>query len=289
VVHYEQDPPIYADLTERMRARYEAMGAEADLIVSYLLDQSTLSQQAQGIISRLKAEGITSVVFGGDPFMLIDLTTAATRQNYFPEWIITGTVFTDTTTVARLLDQQQWANAFGASASPARGTPQEAEAWRVYKWFQGTDPEAKKSLNITWPPVQLLFTGIHMAGPNLTPETFAGGMFRVPPAGGGPTTPQISYGNNGVTDGPDFVGVDDFTVVWWDPELEGPNEQEVVAPGMWRYPLGGQRFLMSEPQALDVELLFKDVPESPGILTEIPATDRTPDYDPPAGAPAAGG
>lgn len=289
VVHYEQDPPIFGDLTQRMQERYRAMGAEADATISYLLDTSTLAQQAQGIISRLKSEGITSVVFAGDPFMLIDLTAAATRQNYFPEWIITGTVFTDTTSVGRLLDQQQWANAFGASSSPARGRPEESEGWRLYKWFHGVDPEAKKSLPTSWPPVQLLFTGIHMAGPNLTAESFAGGMFRVPPSGGGPTTPQISYGDHGMFEQLDFVGIDDFTVVWWDDVLEGPSEQQVVAPGMWRFPLGGQRFLMSEPQGLDVELLFQDVPESPGILPEIPESDQTPDYDPPPGSPAAGG
>jgi hypothetical protein len=197
-------------------------------------------------------------------------------------------VYTDTTAVARLLDQRQWAHAFGASSSAARGRPEEAEAWRLYKWFHGTDPTAKKSLNLSWPPIQLLFTGIHMAGPKLTAETFAGGMFRVPPLGGGPTAPRISYGP-GLFDAPDFVGIDDFTVVWWDPELEGPSEQETIAPGMWRYPLGGKRFLMTEPEDFDVDLLFRDLPESPGILPEVPESDRTPDYDPPPGSPAAGG
>jgi hypothetical protein len=46
---------------------------------------------------------------------------------------------------------------------------------------------------------------------------------------------------------------------------------------------------MSEPKELDEGLLFQDVPESPGVLTEIPESDRTPEYDPPAGSPAAGG
>lgn len=58
---------------------------------------------------------------------------------------------------------------------------------------------------------------------------------------------------------------------------------------MWRYPMGGQRYLMSEPRELDDSLLFKDIPESPGILPEIPASDVAPDYPPPPGSPAAGG
>ena len=128
-----------------------------------------------------------------------------------------------------------------------------------------------------------------MAGPNLTAETFAGGMFRYPPSGGGPSRPRISYGDHGLFEELDFVGYDDFTVVWWDPNMEGPSEQEVVAPGMWRYPLGGRRFLMTEPEEFADDLLFNDIPESPGILDEIPEQDRTPDYPPPPGSPAADG
>jgi hypothetical protein len=184
VVHYDQDPPIYDDLTARMTERYEAMGAEADVIISYLLDTNTTAQQAQGIIGRLKEEQITTVVFAGDPFMLMDLVNAAGRQNYAPEWVITGTVFTDTTAVGRLIvDQEQWAHAFGASSSPARGKPEQSETWRLYRWFHGKDPEAKKSLQVTGPVVQLLFTGIHLAGPDLTPETFAGWHVPVPAVG----------------------------------------------------------------------------------------------------------
>lgn len=290
VVHYDLDPPIFDSLTTRLKKRYKEMGVEAQVIVSYLLDTNTLSAQAQGIIGRLKEEKITTVVFACDPFMLMDLVTAASRQNYRPEWVITGTVFTDTTAVGRLIsDQDQWSHAFGASSSPARGEPNQSDAWRLYRWYQGKDPEATKSLQVTWPPIQLLFTGIHMAGPNLTPETFAGGLFRYPPSGGGPTAPQISYGDHGFFDQLDFVGIDDFTIVWWDPKLVGPSEQQVEGPGMWRYPMGGQRYLMSEPRELDDSLLFKDIPESPGILPEIPASDVAPDYPPPPGSPAAGG
>jgi hypothetical protein len=62
-------------------------------------------------------------VFLGDPIMPIYLTKAATDQNYFPEWIITGTVLTDTTVFGRLYDQKQWAHAFGISSLPLPGCP----------------------------------------------------------------------------------------------------------------------------------------------------------------------
>lgn len=288
VIHYEQDPPIYGDLTVRLKERYKKMGAEAELVISYLLDTNTLSAQAQGIVGQLKEAEITTVAFAGDPFMLMDMVNAASRQNYHPEWVITGIAFTDTTVIGRLItDQEQWSHAFGASSSPARGLPPQAEAWRLYRWFFGKDPSATKSLQVTGPMIQLLYTGIHMAGPNLTADSFAGGMFRYPPSGGGPTTPQISYGDHGFFDALDFVGIDDFTVVWWDPDLEGPSEQQVTGRGMWRYPLGGQRYMMVDPEELDENLLFQDVPDAPGILSEVPASDIGPDYPPPPGSPAA--
>ena len=287
IVHYEQDPPLYGDLTAKLTARYKKLGAESKVTISYLLDQATLPRQAQGIVSRLKQAKITSVVFIGDPLMLIQLTAAATKQNYFPEWQITGTVLTDATATGRLMDQKQWVHAFGASALAARSTPELGEAWRLYKWFYGKDPAARKSLPVLQPPVQLLFNGIHLAGPDLNAQTFAGGMFRYPKSGGGPTTPQISYGH-GLFDTTDYVGVDDITLVWWDGELEGPDEQGTEGKGMWRYVERGKRMLLGEAREVGDDALFVDSPDSPGILKEIPASDRTKDYPPPKGAPAAG-
>ena len=288
VVHYDQDPPIFQDLTRRLTARYEAQGVNADIITSYLLDLNTVATQASAIIGRLKQEAITTVVFAGDPLMLIELTGAATRQNYHPEWQITGTVFTDRTSTARLLDQQQWAHAFGASSSPARTRPEDSDSWRVWEWFFGEEPEAKRTLPTYWPQMNLLFTGLHMAGPDLTAESFAGGLFRYPPSGGGPTTPRISFGDHGLFEDLDFVGIDDFTVAWWDPELEGPDEQQQTGTGMWRYPNGGERHLLSEPREVSEDLLFQDRDDSPGILDEVPADDISPTYPPLPGSPAAG-
>jgi hypothetical protein len=68
---------------------------------------------------------VTTVVFLGDPVMPIYLTKAATDQNYYPEWIITGTVLTDSTALGRNYDQTQWAHAFGISSLPLRLPPEQ--------------------------------------------------------------------------------------------------------------------------------------------------------------------
>ncbi|HMJ78053.1 MAG TPA: hypothetical protein VK507_18885, partial [Iamia sp.] len=145
----------------------------------------------------MKDAGVTTIVFLGDPIMPIYLTQAATAENYYPEWVIAGTVLTDTTALGRQYDNTQWTHAFGVSNLAGRKPIAEQDQWRLHEWYYGEEPEAKLTSGVVWPNVQILMLGIHMAGPNLTPETFQGGLFSYPPSGGGPTTPQISFGNHG--------------------------------------------------------------------------------------------
>ena len=130
-------------------------------------------------------------VFLGDPIMPIYLTKAATDQDYFPEWIITGTVLTDTTVFGRQYDQEQWAHAFGVSSLGARVPQDQGEAWRLHRWFYDEDPVAKKLVAVINEPLRILMLGIHMAGPDLTPETFRDGLFAYPPSGHLPTSPYL--------------------------------------------------------------------------------------------------
>ena len=190
--------------------------------------RQTLSSQAQTIIGHLKADGVTTVVFLGDPLMPKFLTSQAASQDYHPEWVITGTAFTDTTAAARLYDPTEWAHAFGTSTMPARGKPELQDSWRLVKWYTGADPIAKKSQAFLGPALLEAFIGLHMAGPDLTPFTYAGGMFNYPPSGGGATEPRISFGFHGQFPQADYVGADDFTVVWWDANAVGPDEQDKV-------------------------------------------------------------
>ena len=288
VVHYEQDPPVFGELQREAIAKYEEQGYSAKVVLTYLLDLNTLPKQAQAIVGRLKAEGVTSVVYLGDPLMPKYLTEQATAQDYHPEWIITGTVFTDTTAAARLYDQDQWAHAFGASSLPARTEPQFSEPWRLYRWWYGKDPEAKKTLPLMGPVITQLFIGLQGAGPDLNAETFAGALFRYPPSGGGPTTPRVSFGFHGLFDKPDWVGVDDFTNVWWDADAKGVDEQDVDGTGMWRYAAGGQRLQLGDVPEVDDGLLFGDA-GSVTILDAVPEEDQTRDYPPFPGSPAAPG
>ena len=289
VVYYEQNPPVFTNVRKDTLTHYSKLGYDAKSTQTYVLDLNTLNSQAQTIIGHLKADGVTTVVFMGDPLMPTYLTQQATSQNYHPEWVITGTAFTDTTAAARLNDQSQWAHAFGTSTMPARGKPELQESWRLVKWFYGTYPVAKKSQAFLGPSFLELYLGLHMAGPDLTPFTYAGGMFNYPPSGGGATEPRISFGFHGQFPNADYVGSDDFTIVWWDVDAKGPDEQDKDGKGMWAYLQDGKRYLLgTTPPKVGDQVLF-DPKLATTLLSSIPKGSRPPDYPPWTGFPTATG
>src|SRR3990170_3456229 len=57
---------------------------------------------ATNIVNQMQVAGITSLLFSGDPICPIHLTRAANSQNAKWEWIITGSVLTDTNNFGRL-------------------------------------------------------------------------------------------------------------------------------------------------------------------------------------------
>ncbi len=280
VVHFEQDPPVFGATEKVVEERGKAVGYESEISLTYQLVISELGEKARALVARLKEADVTTVIFLGDPIMPIYLTEAATAQDYYPEWMITGTVLTDTTVFGRLYDQKQWAHAFGVSSLPARQPREQGEAWRLHQWYYGEPPAAAKTSAVLMEPIRLLMLGIHMAGPNLTPETFRDGLFAYPPSGGTVTAPQISFGDHGYFENPDYTAVDDMTEIWWDAEATGLDDQNNEGPGMMRYVDGGQRYLPTEmpegpPGAFTEE-------GSVTLYDEPPAGAEPPDYPSPA-------
>ena len=111
-----------------------------------------------------------------DPLYPILITQEATRQGWFPEWFVTGTGLTDTTTAGRLYDQLQWRHAFGIS--PLWVTWKTAARSGGHRAFHhGAPSQDIKAggvlIDIYATFVGTMFNGIHMAGPNLTPDNFA--------------------------------------------------------------------------------------------------------------------
>ena len=92
-------------LADDYAAAMAAAGAPFAEVVAYALDPATIQATASQAISKLKAAGVTTVVFSGDPVAPRDFTKEATAQEYFPEWFISASGLVDTNAFARTYDQ----------------------------------------------------------------------------------------------------------------------------------------------------------------------------------------
>ena len=280
LVHYDTPNGDHQGVYEQFVAALEEQGIELATDIEFTLDLARAQDNARTNISRLREAGVTTVIYYGDPLTPGALTNEATAQDYWPEWILGPNLLMDTTIFARLTDGEQWKNGFGVSATPARADREDTDAFRIYRWAYGEEAP-NNNARIIEPAIRTIFTGIHMAGPELTPEAFRDAMWRTPPAGGGPTQPLVSRGDHGLWPDLDWGGSDDGTLIWWDPTATGEDEVGTEGTGMYRYANGGQRFTyFDRPESPEEARLF-DVEASVTVYDEIPEEDRVPDYPPP--------
>ena len=211
---------------------------------TYLYDPNNAANIASTVIARMKQAGVTTVLISTDPLIPKQITQEATKQNYFPEWVIGPSVLADTTIFGRTYDPQQWKHTFGLGLTTARTDRTLDDSFTSYKWFYGKDVPVN-SQAVLYPGPARLLLGISLAGPDLTPETFRDGMFRFPPISGQVTAAYVSWGNKLWPPGlkPDYNDADDATAIWWDPTATGKDEAGNQGTGMLADVAGGKRYL----------------------------------------------
>ena len=265
-------------------AELQAAGVPVhDERVEFTLDLARAAEDTQVVVQKLKDINATTVVFTGDPIMPAFFSKEMTAQGYFPEWMLSGTVFADTTVLARGYDKEQWKHTMGISLIPARIPRDQSDAIVLYRWWTGSAPPAENTAAIIAANLTLLYSGIHFAGPDLTPDTFRAGIFArpIPERVDGDIRSTTTYGRDDIWDaGNDFAGLDDIAIIWWDPDAGGEDETGEEGTGQYRYILGGDRFLPGEIPEEPLPLFVKE-----GSVTyysdEAAAPDGTlpvPDY-----------
>jgi Periplasmic binding protein len=236
-----QFKPVWDAVSKQMAAD----GMPLATHVSYFLDLTTAQADARTLITKLKTSGATSVIFSGDPLMPEYFTAEATKQNYHPEWIISGTVYADTDVFARSYDQSQWSHAFGIGLVGAQSPEPQHQDYLLHEWYFSKPPPDINTSGIVEGDVQLLFTGLQLAGPHLTVANFTAGMQNqpVPPESPDGLFPIITFGKHGLWPGTDYGGLDNVNLIWWDPTAVGPDETGTVGKGMYRYVDDARRYL----------------------------------------------
>ena len=233
--------------------------------------------QAGPLITALKNGKVTSVIYSGDPLSPAIFTQEATNQQYFPEWIITGSALTDTSIFARTYNKLQWRHAFGISFLTARIPQEQGDAYKLHTWHFGRPPAAENGYAVILAPILSFMIGVHMAGPELNPVNWQQGLFAYPPTGAGGISIQLlSFGNHGIWPFPDYTAYDDVTEIWWDEAASGEDETGANGAGLYQYVDGGKRYLPGQHPTSEPKVFTRD-----GAITiypERPAQDRAPDY-----------
>ena len=133
--------------------------------------------------------------------------------------------------LAQILPQEQWQHAIGFSFSGTTQPPRAGDAYRAFKRQSPNTEPALLLLPYLYSELRLLATGIQLAGPNLTPQTFSDGLRAY----------QSTLGPEGTIAYPagDFSGPQDFRIIRYDSTATSPSNDR---PGTYRD--NGQRYLL---------------------------------------------
>ncbi len=279
LVRFDETFAGFQEAGKQFRNRLTDAGIKVAVDAPYELDLGRAQENARNTIAKLKSAHVTTVMFAGDPLTPSYLTTEATAQKYFPEWVILGAAYSDTSLFGRTYDPAQWKHAFGVSSLYVP-TPTRLDQYSdIIQWQTGAPPKAKTYKLLVQAPL-IFYTAIHLAGPNLTPATFRDALFRYPSATTDPSQLHLSWGHHGIWPGTDYFGSDDATLIWWNPGAKGIDEVGNAGTGMWEYADGGKRYLPSQwPKA--APKLFS-VSTSVTQFDRFPAGDGPPTYPSPA-------
>lgn len=221
----------YQESVDRFTSALAERGIRFKTSLRYKLDINSMPNQASNIVAQLKDNGVTTLVCACDPVMLaLGMAPKANEQSWEPEWLTGGLAFVEQDIVAQLIDTRQWRHAFGtafnAESEPIGGS----FPYAAFKQVRPNDEPAFGVEEIYY-SMYMLALGIHLAGPNLTPDTFEAGLFSFQGASG--PRGYWSFGPG------DYTPTDDFREIWWDPDKISPQNNK---PGAWVQINGGQRW-----------------------------------------------
>ncbi len=247
-------------------------------------------QNAGPMVSRLKDAGVTSVILLAADYPTVGaLTRAMKTQEYSPEIVTMGVGLIDIGLLARgtppgEFDQDVWSHAFGVLTlyPPVVGVTA-GPSDLTFRWFWGEDQGVY--FQTAFATAEILFSGVHMAGPKLTPKAFKDGMFARPAIGGiaqdMSTNTVRAYGKKAGLPYDEYMVGGDATLAWWDPEKVGPSVSVAVpdAKGNWMFLDGAERYGRGDiPTRKQEKLEFFDASSSMNAFAAVPETDAMPDY-----------
>lgn len=218
------ETPTYKACADKLRDGLAAAGHPAADVRLYPVSIDGMPSAAQSIVAAFADQGITTVVLAADALLPYFMTNTAEQSGYYPEWVVAGIGFMDVDFVGQIYEPSQWSRAFGVSLQ-GRAVPYEASL--PYQAVRSVDPSISPDpvvLTTAFYQLYLVAIGAHLAGPDLTPQSFAAGLrtYSSPEAG-----PE---GRWAFPDG-EFSPAQDVRVIAWDPNATSAFNDR---PGAYR-------------------------------------------------------
>lgn len=238
-----------ADVVERMR---NTCGADA--IGFDVKDPTVDRSEAQNIslaITQLRQQGVTTIVFAAELVAVLVAMQQADAIAYFPEWVNIGSYGIDINIIGSTLPKTQAEHLFGMSWWELPRPAPQTDCFIAYKTIDpNNDPDSTWCSGFFLPLLQLL-NGITNAGPNLTADSFADGLFRF-----GENLRIEKHAIQGGYAPGDYSYVDKMGEVWWDPTATAPGG----AQGAYRWTGDGVRYGLGEiPEGPNAELFVSGI------------------------------
>ncbi|MFT5222412.1 MAG: hypothetical protein ACI867_000714 [Glaciecola sp.] len=199
------------------------------------------------VLTTMRQEGYTTILIAdiyppnspGRPFM------TAPTMGYRPEWLMISNSGTEDVAL-QFVPAEAARATFSVLGANKYLALNEQMAWRASGHTDLGEAPGTFSFIASYAHLLLLASGIQMAGPNLTPETFASGLqsspFPNPMHGAAPFyQAHVDYGS-------DQFATNDYTLVWWNQTRRHPI---TGTPGAWCYVRGGLRYQAHEIPATD--------------------------------------
>lgn len=220
------------------------------------------ADEAAAAVADFRSKGVTTIIWPSGPDPATDecaglhFSNAAASVGYFPEVFMAGEGGSETTFNGQIVNQEFFRHTIAITpytrADQLGSRPCVQAAREV-------DPAAPRIDVETYgcelyDGVRLLFTGIQVAGPKLTPPSMDTGFHAIPAQ----DSPDPYVGACFFADKRDFTCSKDSMLVHWDPSGKDPGAS---GNGCWRMIDGGKRYLAGGWPASDIAALRR--PDDP--------------------------
>jgi ABC-type branched-subunit amino acid transport system substrate-binding protein len=203
-----------------------------------------LDTQIPTLITKLKTEGVTTLVMMANHSVSGAASRAMKAQEWFPEIFVASAPYQDLDLYARTYDQEAWSHAFGLIWFPpylkGAGDPTTA----AFQWYWGTDQGTRWS--IAFFQMLGLYSALQFIGPDVNADMVAkrNAIFQANGGSGGAYDDSIFTIEINPT-APPAITQRATALGWWDPDAEGPGNYNLggSARGKYVYLNGGKRYL----------------------------------------------